>query len=125
LGRLASSSFIVGIARRKTKDAVQAIKRHRAISPEELLAEALLHAVIRQSLGSEPIACKLFYQSGAGLRSFGSAHIVHAETGDELWLGRATVATAASYKEVVAKVLAEVAHVRFSSWSFLNCLLGA
>jgi hypothetical protein len=72
--------------RRKTRDAVNAIKRQRAISDQQLVGETLLHVVIRQSFGSEPIACKLFYQSATGVRSFGSAHIVHAPRGDELWL---------------------------------------
>lgn len=60
--------------RRKTRDAVKAIKRQSAASDQQLVGEALLHAVIRQTLGSEPIACKLFYQSATGMRSFGTAH---------------------------------------------------
>jgi hypothetical protein len=97
--------------REKTRYALRAIKRKRDLSPEQLLAETLLHAVVRQTLGSEPIACKLFYQSPTGLRSFGSAHIVHATSGDELWLGRASVATAESYNEVIGSVIVELEHV--------------
>jgi hypothetical protein len=97
--------------RRKTRDAVSAIKRQRAISDQQLVGETLLHVVIRQRLGSEPIACKLFYQSATGLRSFGSAHIVHAPNGDELWLGRATIATADDHQAVLKASLADLEHV--------------
>src|SRR5712671_3370323 len=97
--------------RQKTRGAIRAIKQRRDLAADQLLAEVILHAVVREALGSEPIACKLFYQSATGLRSFGSAHIVHAEAGDELWLGRAAVARAASYNDVIDKVVAELAHV--------------
>jgi Cap4 dsDNA endonuclease/Cap4 SAVED domain len=97
--------------RRKTRDAVSAIKRQRAISDQQLVGETLLHVVIRQSFGSEPIACKLFYQSATGLRSFGSAHIVHAPRGDELWLGRATIATADSHEAILEATLVDLEHV--------------
>jgi Cap4 SAVED domain len=97
--------------RQKTRDAVRAIRRQKALTTEQLVAETLLHAVVRQTLGSEPIACKLFYESATGLRSFGSAHIVHRETHDELWLGRAAVATAETYDQVVGTVVAELEHV--------------
>lgn len=96
--------------RQKTRNAVRAIRQQSALTIDEILAETLLHAIIRQSLGSEPIACKLFYQSATGLRSFGSAHIVHGAEKDELWLGRAKVAMAASYEEIVATVVHELEH---------------
>lgn len=96
--------------RQKTRLAVRAIRQHSSLSYEDILAETLLHAIVRQSLGSEPIACKLFYQSATGLRSFGSAHIVRGVGNDELWLGRAKVATASSYDEVVRTVVRELEH---------------
>jgi hypothetical protein len=97
--------------RQKTKDAIQTIKRHRAVAVEQLMAETMLHALIRQTHGSEPIACKLFCQSSTGLQSFGNAHIVHSTDGDTLWLGRAVVATAATHDEVIKKTVAELEHV--------------
>jgi hypothetical protein len=97
--------------RRKTRDAISAIKRQRAITDQQLVGETLLHVVIRQTFGSEPIACKLFYQSATGLRSFGSAQIVHAPKGDELWLGRATIATADNHEAVLKAALADLEHV--------------
>src|SRR3954452_22483318 len=42
--------------RQKTKDAVKAIRRQRNLSVDRLMAETLLHALIRQTQGSEPIA---------------------------------------------------------------------
>jgi hypothetical protein len=97
--------------RQKTKDAVKAIRRQRNLSVDRLMAETLLHALIRQTQGSEPIACKLFCQSAIGLQSFGSAHIIHSDDGDTLWLGRAVVATAASHDDVMAATLEELKHV--------------
>lgn len=95
--------------RQKTRNAVRAIKQLSTVTVEQILAETLLHAVVRQSLGSEPIACKVFYRSSTGLSSFGNAHIVHGKK-DELWLGRARVATADSREAVVALVLDELKH---------------
>jgi len=96
--------------RQKTRDAVRAIRQQSALTIERILAETLLHAVVRQSLGSEPIACKLFYQSTTGLHSFGNAHIVHGAEKDELWLGRAKVATAAECEAIVATAVRELEH---------------
>jgi hypothetical protein len=62
-------------------------------------------------LGSEPIACKLFVQSSTGMRSFGNAHIIHTSNGDELWVGRASLATATSYDDVLSAIVKELEHV--------------
>lgn len=97
--------------RKKTKDAVQAIKRQRAVAVDQLMAETMLHALIRQTLESEPIACKIFCQSSTGLKSFGSAHIVHSIDGDTLWLGRTVVATASTHEDVINKTIAELEQV--------------
>lgn len=97
--------------RRKMREAVRSIKQRRSLASHQLLAETLLHAIVRQSVGSEPIACKLFYETSSGLRSFGSAHIVHSDDGDQLWLGHARIATARSYSEVVQNVVADLEYV--------------
>jgi Cap4 dsDNA endonuclease/Cap4 SAVED domain len=97
--------------RQKTRDAVKAVKRQRSLSDQQLVGETLLHAVIRQTFGSEPIACKLFYQASTGMRSFGTAHIVHSPNGDELWLGRASIATAANHENVLNTTLTDLEHV--------------
>jgi hypothetical protein len=97
--------------RQKTREAVRSIRQHSELTPEHLVAETLIHAIMRQTLGSEPIACKLFYASPTGLKSFTSAHIVHRTDADELWLGRARVATAESYAEMIDEVLDQLQHV--------------
>jgi hypothetical protein len=97
--------------REKMRAAFREIERHREVNPERLLAEILLHAVLRHRFKSEPIACKLFYQSGSTTKTFGNAHIVHGEPQDQLWLGRATLATAATYDAVLSAVLDELSHI--------------
>ena len=97
--------------RKKTRDAVKAIKRQCSVSDQQLVGETLLHTVIRQTFGSEPIACKLFYQSSTGMRSFGAAHIVHSSKGDELWLGRANIATAETHGDVLKATLADLEYI--------------
>lgn len=81
------------------------------IEPARLLAETLLHAVIRQRFQSEPIACKLFYRAAGTTGIFNSAYIVHGEPQDELWIGRATIAAADTYDSVLDAVLTELASV--------------
>ena len=97
--------------RQKMRAAFQEIERHREVNPERLLAEILLHAVLRHQFKTEPIACKLFYQSGTRTKTFGNAHIVHRVSQDQLWLGRATLATAATYDAMVAAIVDELSHV--------------
>lgn len=98
--------------RQKLREAVRQIERHREVNTDRLLAEMLLHAVLRHRFISEPIACKLFYQSSGGTKTFGNAHIVHHPNApDELWLGRATLATISTYEAVVSAVANELATV--------------
>ncbi|CAM6766223.1 HamA C-terminal domain-containing protein [Klebsiella pneumoniae] len=55
---------------------------------DKLIAELILHTILRCRKDSEPIACKVFYESEGKLSEFGNAHIVHqAGKADELWLG--------------------------------------
>ena len=97
--------------RQKMRAAFQEIERHREVNPERLLAEILLHAVLRHQFQTEPIACKLFYQSSTGTKTFGNAHIVHGVARDQLWLGRAMLATAVTYDTVLKAIVDELSHV--------------
>tara|TARA_R110001592_G_scaffold302026_1_gene573777 strand:- start:2622 stop:4253 length:1632 start_codon:yes stop_codon:yes gene_type:complete len=55
---------------------------------DRLIAELILHAILRSRQNSEPVACKVFYKSGGKLSEFGNAHIVQIPgQDDELWLG--------------------------------------
>lgn len=57
---------------------------------DRLIAELILHAILRSSQDSEPVACKVFYKSDGKLSQFGNAHIVQMHgQGDQLWLGLA------------------------------------
>lgn len=55
---------------------------------DRLIAELILHTILRSRENSEPIACKVFYAVNGKLSEFGNAHIVQ-QTGqaDQLWLG--------------------------------------
>lgn len=57
---------------------------------ERLIAELILHSILRSRQNSEPIACKVFYKSAGKLSEFGNAHIVQIpDQDDQLWLGLA------------------------------------
>lgn len=57
---------------------------------DRLIAELILHAILRSRQNSEPVACKVFYKSAGKLSEFGNAHIVQAPgQDDQLWLGLA------------------------------------
>lgn len=57
---------------------------------DRLIAELILHAILRSRQNSEPVACKVFYKSAGKLSEFGNAHIVQqAGQDDQLWLGLA------------------------------------
>lgn len=96
--------------RKKLQDAFLVVEYQRKVSLERILAEILLHTVIRHHFKSEPITpCKLFYQTRSGSKTFGNAHIVRrGSTKDELWLGCATIAPAATYEEVITSVMEEL-----------------
>jgi len=55
---------------------------------DRLIAELILHSILRSRQNSEPVACKVFYKSAGKLSEFGNAHIVQAPgQSDQLWLG--------------------------------------
>jgi hypothetical protein len=64
-------------------------KINQASMPRErLIAELILHSILRSKQGSQPIPCKAFFTENGKLSEFGNAHVVQ-EKGqpDELWLG--------------------------------------
>lgn len=88
--------------RLKRRNAINEIKKHRNIDPARLIGEILLHSVLRHHFDGEPIACKLFYNTPDGAKSFGTAHIIHRGHRDELWLGHSTICDGSSYDAVLA-----------------------
>ncbi len=76
-------------ARRHIHRALESFNRSR-LDEEALLAQLLLHAVLRHYKASEPLTCKLFSLGGATADEM-NAHIVHSPAGDELWLGQSHI----------------------------------
>lgn len=72
---------------------------------DRLVAELILHAILRSRANSEPIACKVFYRAAGKLSEFGNAHIVQ-EPGqdDQLWLGLARLIEAGSMESTLEKI---------------------
>ncbi|WP_228669686.1 HamA C-terminal domain-containing protein [Dickeya parazeae] len=57
---------------------------------DRLIAELILHSILRSRQNSEPVACKVFYKSADKLSEFGNAHVVQIPgQEDQLWLGLA------------------------------------
>lgn len=74
--------------RAKLEAGLRVVQAERSLDVAGLLAETLLHAVLRHWFGSEPIPCKLFHRSIHGDKVTKNAHLVHGQKGDELWIGR-------------------------------------
>ena len=94
-------------ARGLTRKAVEAIETNGLIDDNKLLVELLLHAVLRHYFNSEPIACKVFHGHGPS-RSSTSAHIIPNPDGDQLWIGRSRLTTAANHEEILRAVANEM-----------------
>lgn len=101
------SEFDILHARELTRRAVARIEQSRVVSDEELFAELMLHAVLRHYFDSEPVACKIYAGTGPN-RSITSAHIVPEDAGDQLWIGRSRITTAASHGAILKAVIAEL-----------------
>ncbi|POA48423.1 hypothetical protein C1893_10585 [Pseudomonas sp. MPR-ANC1] len=72
---------------------------------DRLIAELILHAILRSRQNSEPVACKVFYKSAGKLSEFGNAHIVqiHGQD-DQLWLGLARLIQANKMDETLEQI---------------------
>lgn len=91
-------------ARALLSNALDALKG-KSIDNERLLAEALLHAIMRNHLGSEPIPCRLFSLDDGTATS---AHIVFDESGDQLWLGRPTLLPFADRRVILKQIISDI-----------------
>lgn len=101
------ASFTHLEARNLIKQAVDAVAAHGRLAMDRVLAELMLNAILRQYRRSEPIACKLFTNS-VGVVHANSAHIVHSDSTDEIWLGQARLTTAADHDRMVRETLDEI-----------------
>lgn len=72
---------------------------------ERLVAELILHAILRSRANSEPIACKVFYKAAGKLSEFGNAHIIQEQgQNDQLWLGLARLIEAGSMDTTLEQI---------------------
>ncbi len=94
-------------ARRQIHRAIESFDRSR-IDEEALLAQLLLHAILRHYKSSEPLTCKLFSVAGATAYEM-NAHIVPSPTGDELWLGQSHITATRDLANVASAVAAALA----------------
>ncbi|MFC3629664.1 dsDNA nuclease domain-containing protein [Paracoccus angustae] len=97
-------------ARQLLPRALDALKGRR-IDVDTLLAEVLLHAVMRNHLNSEPMPCRLFNMEDGTATS---AHIVFNDSGDQLWLGRPHLLRADQRDDILTEI-AEGLHEAVSS----------
>lgn len=72
---------------------------------DRLIAELILHAILRSRQNSEPVACKVFYKSAGKLSEFGNAHIVQVPgQDDQLWLGLARLIDAGAMDKTLEQI---------------------
>ncbi|MGI1040443.1 dsDNA nuclease domain-containing protein [Pseudomonas aeruginosa] len=72
---------------------------------DRLVAELILHAILRSRTNSEPIGCKVFYTAAGKLSEFGNAHIVQVPgQDDQLWLGLARLIEAGNMDVTVEQI---------------------
>jgi hypothetical protein len=96
--------------RQKLEAALKVVKAQRTLDMGGLIGQLMLHAVLRHCFGTEPIACKLFYQTAADSGVVGAAHIRQTAAGDELWLGRAQLVASKDAKVLAAAIEASLAN---------------
>lgn len=92
----------------KTSQGLRKLRELRHHGIERLLSETLLHAILRNFFDSEPIACKLFYRTGAASGVVNNAHIVQHHEGDQIWLGRTHVFRGFDVDALIASACAEL-----------------
>ncbi|CVE37354.1 Domain of uncharacterised function (DUF1837) [Serratia marcescens] len=72
---------------------------------DRLIAELILHSILRSRQNSEPVACKVFYKSADKLSEFGNAHIVQIpDQDDQLWLGLSRLIKAGDMDTTLEKI---------------------
>lgn len=78
---------------------------HATAPRDRLIAELILHTILRSRECSEPIACKVFYAVNGKLSEFGNAHIVQ-QTGqpDQLWLGLSRMITTGTMDQTLKEI---------------------
>ncbi|WP_082316835.1 dsDNA nuclease domain-containing protein [Methylobacterium sp. ARG-1] len=94
-------------ARRLSTRALKALQQQGITDGPMIIANLLLHSILRHHFDSEPIACKIYYRVGGEVRST-NAHIIQTSSGDQLWLGRSHLVSASTYAQVVEEAIKEL-----------------
>ncbi|NEJ83208.1 DUF1837 domain-containing protein, partial [Rhizobium leguminosarum] len=76
----------------------QALK-DKSIDYEDLLSQAMLHAILRHHYSSEPTLCKLHSVSSSQSDCM-NGHVVFDPAGDQLWLGHALITVSDNWEGV-------------------------
>ncbi|MBB2817825.1 UNVERIFIED_ORG: hypothetical protein GGD59_001049 [Rhizobium esperanzae] len=76
----------------------QALK-DKNIDYEDLLSQAMLHAILRHHYSSEPTLCKL-HSVSPGQSDYMNGHVVFDRDGDQLWLGHARITVSDNWDAV-------------------------
>ena len=78
---------------------------HTGVERDKLIADLILHVILRSKQNSEPIACKVFIASSGKLSEFGNAHIVKRKgESDQLWLGLSSMIPVGSMADTLTKL---------------------
>jgi hypothetical protein len=76
-----------------------------SVPRDRLIAELILHTILRSRKNSEPIACKVFYAVNGKLSEFGNAHVVQqAGQPDQLWLGLSRMISAGTMDQTLKDI---------------------
>lgn len=105
-------------ARRALRQAAETIYTSMKYEKRGEVGEILLHAIIRQEYGSEPLVSKIFFKDSPNdtVKGFDAVHIVETSEELQLWLGEVKLYTsiASAIRDVIAelKVHTQVPYLR-------------
>lgn len=88
-------------SRRLLQQAARSVYTTEKSATRGEIGELLLHAVMREHYGSEPLVSKFYFKSSANdtVKGFDAAHILLTDAGVELWLGEVKF-----YKDVTGAI---------------------
>jgi hypothetical protein len=84
----------------------QALK-DKSIDYEDLLSQAMLHAILRHHYSSEPTLCKLHSVSSSQSDCM-NGHVVFDPAGDQLWLGHALITVSDNWEGVTTRLASKL-----------------
>ncbi|WP_312886675.1 HamA C-terminal domain-containing protein [Rhizobium laguerreae] len=81
--------------------------KDKSVDYDDLLSQAMLHAILRHHYSSEPTLCKL-HSLSPGASDCMNGHIVFDPAGDQLWLGHARITVSEKWDEVTTLLAAKL-----------------